>query len=313
MCVSRAYWPEAELGLVLLAACSVASVAATASADPPSPWPNQVIEYEPGTSPVPGYTDPQVVLGPPARFTENVPHPGVVSPFQPAYGPADIVSIGPGGHLTVKFATPIENDPRHLHDRELIVFGNAFFINVGSPGAVVGGLASDGGTVEVSPDGTQWTVVPDSAADGLFPTLGYVDAGPFDDEPGQLLTDPRRPMSPDLTLDDFIGASHEQVVELYAGSAGGIGIDLGALGLEAVQYVRLANPVGNGSAIEVDAVARTRVFGDLNGDDVVGGADLGILLSRWGPLTDGIVTADLNGDGVVDGADLGMLLSAWSN
>jgi len=48
---------------------------------------------------------------------------------------------------------------------------------------------------------------------------------------------------------------------------------------------------------------------DLNGDGVVDGADLGILLSSWGPC-DGCA-ADLNGDGVVDGADLGILLSAW--
>jgi len=51
------------------------------------------------------------------------------------------------------------------------------------------------------------------------------------------------------------------------------------------------------------------VFGDLNGDGVVDGADLGILLQNWGSLGG---PADLNGDGVVDGADLGALLTAWS-
>jgi hypothetical protein len=47
--------------------------------------------------------------------------------------------------------------------------------------------------------------------------------------------------------------------------------------------------------------------GDLNGDGVVDGADLGILLTGWG----GSGAADLNGDGVVDGADLGILLTSW--
>lgn len=51
--------------------------------------------------------------------------------------------------------------------------------------------------------------------------------------------------------------------------------------------------------------------GDLNGDGVVDGADLGILLSSWGPCEH--CAADLNGDGVVDGADLGVLLSAWTS
>jgi hypothetical protein len=47
---------------------------------------------------------------------------------------------------------------------------------------------------------------------------------------------------------------------------------------------------------------------DLNGDGVVNGADLGILLGAWGSSGG---PADLNGDGTVDGADLGLLLGAW--
>ena len=49
--------------------------------------------------------------------------------------------------------------------------------------------------------------------------------------------------------------------------------------------------------------------GDLNGDGVVDGLDLGAMLARWGARG---VTADLNGDSVVDGADLGILLRNWS-
>jgi hypothetical protein len=47
---------------------------------------------------------------------------------------------------------------------------------------------------------------------------------------------------------------------------------------------------------------------DLNGDGMVDGADLGLLLGAWG----GTGPADLNQDGVVDGADLGLLLGAWT-
>jgi len=49
---------------------------------------------------------------------------------------------------------------------------------------------------------------------------------------------------------------------------------------------------------------------DLNGDQVVDGADLGLLLGAWGQASGGAPT-DLNGDGIVDGADLGLLLGAW--
>ena len=51
------------------------------------------------------------------------------------------------------------------------------------------------------------------------------------------------------------------------------------------------------------------VFGDMNGDGLVNGADLGLILSAWG-LCSGC-TEDLNGDGTVNGADLGLFLSAW--
>jgi len=52
------------------------------------------------------------------------------------------------------------------------------------------------------------------------------------------------------------------------------------------------------------------VLGDLNGDGMVGGADLGLLLGAWGPCRG--CPADFDGDGDVDGADLGLLLGAWT-
>ncbi len=52
------------------------------------------------------------------------------------------------------------------------------------------------------------------------------------------------------------------------------------------------------------------VLGDMNGDGLVNGADLGILLASWGPCSG--CRADMNHDGVVDGADLGALLAQWS-
>jgi hypothetical protein len=48
-------------------------------------------------------------------------------------------------------------------------------------------------------------------------------------------------------------------------------------------------------------------LGDLNGDNVVNGADLGQLLGNWG----GSGLGDLNNDGIVTGADLGLMLGAW--
>lgn len=49
---------------------------------------------------------------------------------------------------------------------------------------------------------------------------------------------------------------------------------------------------------------------DLNGDGVLDGADVGVLLARWGSC-DLPCSADFTGDDIVDGADLGALLGAW--
>ena len=48
---------------------------------------------------------------------------------------------------------------------------------------------------------------------------------------------------------------------------------------------------------------------DLNGDMVVDGTDLGILLGEWGTAD---CAADITHDGLVDGVDLGVLLGAWT-
>lgn len=48
--------------------------------------------------------------------------------------------------------------------------------------------------------------------------------------------------------------------------------------------------------------------GDLNGDGIVNGADLGLMLANWNNPGAG----DLDGSGTVDGADLGLLLAAWT-
>jgi hypothetical protein len=52
--------------------------------------------------------------------------------------------------------------------------------------------------------------------------------------------------------------------------------------------------------------------GDINGDGIVDGADLGLLLIDWGACpVKGPCDGDLNGDGAVNGADLGLLLLNW--
>ncbi len=64
--------------------------------------------------------------------------------------------------------------------------------------------------------------------------------------------------------------------------------------------------------VEVIGVVPTNgLEGDLNGDGIVNGADMGLLLAQWGPCAG--CDADLNGDGIVNGADMGLLLANWTS
>ena len=65
-------------------------------------------------------------------------------------------------------------------------------------------------------------------------------------------------------------------------------------------------------AVAMPATAQS-CAGDIIGNGIVNGADLGTLLSYWGPRTPDpfSVVSDVDGNGVINGADLGLLLSNW--
>jgi len=92
-------------------------------------------------------TDEIVTLGAPERFTGEGIFEGVVSPFNPAYGTDEIFSMGRGGFLVVEFDEAVEDDPRNPFGIDLIVFGNAGFIDAAYPAGIVGGLGAFGGFV----------------------------------------------------------------------------------------------------------------------------------------------------------------------
>lgn len=78
---------------------------------------------------------------------------------------------------------------------------------------------------------------------------------------------------------------------------------------------RVVDGNGDSAAIVDLGVFESRppgIPGDLNGDGMIGAADLLILLSQWGSCGDpGDCPADLTGDGTVGGSDLLVLLSHW--
>lgn len=78
--------------------------------------------------------------------------------------------------------------------------------------------------------------------------------------------------------------------------------------------VLLDVPVNQRLHIDPDSGGGDPVTGDLNGDDLVGGIDLAIVLSSWGtcPAPPRECVADIDGDGFVGGVDIGIVLGNWS-
>ena len=66
-------------------------------------------------------------------------------------------------------------------------------------------------------------------------------------------------------------------------------------------------------SIAVAVPASAQCTGDLTGNGIVDGADLGTILSYWGPRTQDptSIASDLDDNGLINGADLGLVLSSW--
>ena len=72
--------------------------------------------------------------------------------------------------------------------------------------------------------------------------------------------------------------------------------------------------IASALALTLPATAQS-CTGDIFANGVVNGADLGAMLSYWGPRTSDPFSAvsDINGDGIINGGDLGTLLSYWGS
>ena len=79
-------------------------------------------------------------------------------------------------------------------------------------------------------------------------------------------------------------------------------------GTAGVKAVAITTPGGTASLATGFTYVAPAIPGDVNGDGVVNGMDLAILLGAWGTS---VPAADLNHDGVINGSDLAILLGAW--
>lgn len=308
------------------------------SAAAQTPWAAEVVEASPSLDGTGLYNDPLSALGPPARQYFDLFQGAqmrsslVAAPFNRTSktGGKILVRLNPGDFLKLKFAQPIEDDPRNPYGVDFILFGNAFFAANKSIGPdadmdnviLIGGFFAEEVTVAVSQSGLgdpathpgEWHVFDAGPfGDGLFPTQGYAW-----DSCESAWTGPlnfTKPVNPRLAVDDFFNLTAAEGIELYGASGGGTGFDLAESGLPWIQYVYLTGMGG-----EVDALADVRPGGPYLADaDRDGDVDLAdwAVLQRCFTGSSGQVPCecervDVLPDGRVDGADHRFMLEDWT-
>ncbi len=280
--------------VVLIACCFFAGVAFAADYDP-NDFALEVTSYDDGG--VSSHKDPCAALG---RPSVDVDYFGVNRPVVPVYAAWEedqVVKIGFGGHLTLKFSHRVGDDKNNPYGVDFIVFGNTFQrIGGGTnweyqdPAAVT--IASDDvfaepGLVSVSQDGETWYSFDDPnlpRADTFAPTLGrtydpnstLATYSGWENQWWGDVTNPTVPLDPNLTSADFVGRTVAEMCTIYGQSAGGTGFDLQDLpaadfaaltvdeqtGRRWIQYVKVEYTESILYETEIDAVADVSSCGD---------------------------------------------------
>jgi len=197
----------------------------------------------------------------------------------------------------------------------LILFTSHVFDDGTGPALYVGGQAftTAGGQPAnrvAKWDGTEWSNVGEGFAGGIVWKLVV-----HDDGDGEALYAFGTFTASGTTPLERMAKWNGTAWEPFGGGASGTVLDAlvvpGAAGDDLViagQFTEIDGDAANRLAVW-EGCGGPGVPGDLNGDGVVDGADLGILLAAWGGDD---AAADLDGNGVVDGADLASLLADWS-
>lgn len=317
-----------------------------------SDYATEVIHYVPGSGI--GYdwlswqlfNNPGTALGRPTVDTTDDSGqigPAVpVVPVSPAYRAFEIVTVGRGGSLVLKFDHPVLDDSRNPYGIDFVVFGNSPQVidgqswwEYGDPNAMYVGSEcwTENGVVSVSQDNLTWYTFSNGPyADDFAPTLGrvYRPCNPDSSLGAWNLwwgepTDPTLPLNPSLTSADFSGKSVADVAKMYGRSAGGTGFDIGPFGLGWIQYVKIQNSVESDTLPEVDAVAdvspacengRPFVRADYNRDCHVDSTDFDTFSACYNGPTNPVVgsccDADLNGDDFVDATDFDIFSGCYN-
>lgn len=261
------------------------------------PWADSVVSYS-ASDPVSGFTQSTAALGPPTG----------ISPSVPSSSNTEIVSLGsaansPANHLTLRFNTPVTDDPLNAFGMDFIVYSNAFWI-----GGDANRRFQEPAIVEISPDNVSWFLIPGSRSltypAGIPPIITQPAGSDNESDPTMLAGSIRNPnlfdaptgndtqegnwgyaeMSPAQPplLDNYVRPDDPFVVGISPKSGGGDAFDIAwainAAGqpanLTQFQYIRLTplvnRNIGFGIASpEIMAVADVAPNVDADNDGIL--------------------------------------------
>ena len=249
--VSSRIPPPRRAGLVVLFTLVPCTLLVAPSTSGGAVFADQVAGYAPGSAPA-GFQKSQAALGPINGDTGF----GGLNPFNPPFSDNHIVIVGAGGSLTLRLSEPVATAGGSLG-----VFANNGLVDVSPDGS--GRAGSPPATfspppravVSVSSDGT--TYVPLIAQPVTFdnPTNAYLDATieNYFQPLGTQLADQGKPFFGRLS--DFAGETYPQMRTRLAGSAGGTWLDLSAVPLGQVRFVKFDVPAGADYRMVVDSVS----------------------------------------------------------
>jgi hypothetical protein len=244
------------------------------------------------------YVDPYTALGRPSIDTDYLGSQRPVVPVFPQWLPTEIVTVGRGGHLILKFSQRVGDDENNPYGIDFIVFGNTLQLinslnnwNYDDPCEAdieTGIVNTEPAWISVSQDGVSWFTFENGPfGDSFAPTLGRIfDTNePCDVYPGWnnlwwgQMTNPTIPLDPNLVPEDFEGVSLAEMCEVYGHSAGGTGFDINDLdpcdlaqitvdpntGRRWIQYIKVesvATEPDDNLVPEIDAVSDVSGCGD---------------------------------------------------
>ena len=226
---------------------------------------DSVISYDAGTTAAGGYNNPSNATGSPTRLEFGA----AVTPFNPAFLNTDLVSVGNGGHLTLRLSNYALTSTAGL---QLGVFAHAGitdddgYVNFPTDARSASPLVADisnpsngsmfsvhGAKIEVSADNVLWKPLGFHVID--IPTNAYSDVTqPFDSPAGNSPSDFGQPFTGTLAdLENKHLGGTQGMQSIYGSSGGGSWFDLSGTGLSQVGYVRFS--LDTADHFELDAVS----------------------------------------------------------